>query len=175
MHFQPYGPFELPRFKTGLISTDKNQQKGFWQEIEEVEEGLSSAVGCYIFSVRAGRGVLPWYVGMAEKQSFSKECFQPHKINHYNNSIAARKGTPLLTFLPKLTPNKNFSKVCENGHREIKLLEKLLIGSAILRNRNLRNIKDTKILREMIVPGIINTPIGGQSSTVIEFRSLLGL
>ena len=98
MNFVPHSAIEIPRQINGLIAADKESLSSFWSLVEsEHEEGISGSIGCYIFSIRAGKGILPWYVGLAEKQSFRKECFTSHKLNHYNNAIAKRKGTPLLT------------------------------------------------------------------------------
>ena len=175
MNFYPYGPFKIPKSNKGLISTDKDEQKSFWESIESNEEGLSYGIGCYIFAIKAAKGALPWYVGIAEKTSFTKECFTAHKIVHYNNAIAARKGTPLLILIPKFTNKDRFSKCSSNGHKDIQFLENILIGIAFRRNPNLMNIKDTKILREMVVPGIINSRKGSPSKERSELQRILGI
>lgn len=59
---------------------------------------------------------------------------------------------------------------------DIRALEQLLIGAAIDRNPNLRNIKDTKVLREMNVPGFLNTKKGqATSESVQEFKRAIGV
>jgi len=89
MKFYPYGPLTIRKANNGLVAHDKDSINAFWSRInEEEDEGLSEAVGCYIFSIRAGKGILPWYVGLAEKQPFRKECFTSHKLTHYNDAIA---------------------------------------------------------------------------------------
>lgn len=75
MNFYPYSPIAIPRTTKGLIANDSESLRLFWSGVEAIEEGLSNAIGIYIFSIRAGGGIIPWYVGKAEKQSFSKECF----------------------------------------------------------------------------------------------------
>jgi len=95
----------------GLIAADKNSLNKFWSRVDdELKVGLPGAIGCYIFSIRAGRGVKPWYVGLAEKQSFRKECFTSHKLNHYNNAIAARKGHTVANAAPEAYEHR---EVCE--------------------------------------------------------------
>lgn len=174
MNFYPYVPFEIPKQENGLISRDRDELKEFWKMVDEVAEGLSSAIGLYIFSIRAGRGVLPWYVGKSEKAGFSKECFQSHKINHFDNCIAARRGTPLLTFIPKLTQANHFAQPNGNPQNDISTLEKMLIGACLQKNKDLVNARDTKIFRGMVVPGYLNTPQGGVANSVKEFKKLIG-
>ncbi|MGD9729611.1 MAG: hypothetical protein AB7Q81_12860 [Gammaproteobacteria bacterium] len=173
MQYFPYSAVAIP--KAGrIIARDAGSLNAFWEEVNKEEEGLSEAIGCYIFSIRAGKGLLPWYVGLAEKQTFRKECFAPHKLNHYNDAIANRKGTPTLTLIPKFTEGDRFAKPSKNGHRDIQLLETMLIGACLRRNKGLLNAKDTKLLREMVVPGLLNNQQGRDYQCVREFRALIG-
>ena len=174
MKYYPYGPFDIPKSSKGRIAADKVSMFQFWDEVNKKHENLVEAIGCYIFSIRAGRGLLPWYVGLAEKRPFCKECFAIHKLLNYNEAIASRKGTPVLTLLPRFTATGRYAKPSKNGHADIQLLEKMLIGMAIRRNSNLLNIKNTKLLKEMIVPGVLNTPRGRQQPTVKNLKALMG-
>jgi len=174
LNFYPYVPVEIPKQQNGLICTDRDEMKSFWGKVDNLEDGLSSAIGIYIFSIRAGRGVLPWYVGKSEKTSFLKECFQPHKLKHYNNCIASRKGTPLLTLIPKLTASGNFAEPNGNDQKGISTLEKMMIGACLQKNKKLVNARDTKLFRDMVVPGYLNTPQGGVTNGVKEFKKLIG-
>ena len=176
MKFFPYGPFVIPKSRrSGLIESNRISLNLFWDAVNKEEEGLSDAVGCYIFSIRAGRGLLPWYVGMACKQPFKKECFSSHKLVYYNNAIARRRGTPVLTLLPRITLTSRFTKPSKSGHKDIEFLETMLIGYCIRRNPHLFNIKATKLLREMEVGGILNNTRGRDSTPVTDFRMLLGV
>lgn len=51
----------------------------------------------------------------------------------------------------------------------------MLIGNCLTRNKHLLNKKDTKLLREMSLPGLLNSPQGKPGSEVRDFKSLLGL
>jgi hypothetical protein len=176
LNFFPHTSIEIPRQDSGLIAGDKKSLNEFWDRVDsEVEEGLSGAIGCYIFSVRAGKGALPWYVGLAERQSFRKECFTSHKLVHYNNVVAARKGTPLLTLIAKYTPGEKLVGPTGSGHRDIEFLETLLIANCLDRNPDLCNKKDTKLVREMVVYGLMNTPQGKTAGSVAEFQDLIGV
>lgn len=175
MNFFPHTPFEVPRQSNGLIAGDKDSLTEMWSRVDtELEDGLSGSIGCYIFSIRAGKGILPWYVGLAEKQTFRKECFTSHKLVHYNNVIANRKGTPLLTLIAKYTPTGKSISPTGGEHRDIQFLETMLISSCLGRNADLYNVRDTKLLREMVVPGLLNTPPGKGHTSVTDFRALIG-
>ncbi len=175
MNFRPHKALTIPKQANGLVASDKTSLNIFWEQLDDaLGDELSAGIGCYIFSIRAGKGVLPWYVGLAEKQSFRKECFTHHKITHYNNAIAARKGTPLLTLVAKYTPGGKLVRPTGGGHRDVQHLETMLIGNCLGRNDKLLNVKDTKLLREMVVPGLLNSPKGKPSATVRAFKSLIG-
>lgn len=175
MQFFPYDAMRIPKANNGLINKEKKALATFWDQVDdELRNGLSESVGCYIFSIRAGRGILPWYVGLAQKQTFKKECFTPHKLNHYNDAIAARKGTPLLTLVPKLTKTERFAKPSKRGHKDIEFLENMLIGTCLQRNADLLNKRDTKMLREMTVHGLLNNPRGKNYTSVSAFKALIG-
>jgi hypothetical protein len=60
------------------------------------------------------------------------------------------------------------------ANRDIDFLETMLIGMALERNKDLLNARKTKLLREMIVPGIINTPQARPTGPVIDLRNALG-
>lgn len=133
--------------------------------VDEARGGLSGSVGCYVFCF----GKKPWYVGLAEKQSFKSECFTPHKINCFNSALSKMQGKPNLILLSKLTNTDRFAKPGINGHQATKFLEDLLIGMAIASNPALENIRGTKFLKKLIVPGVLNTPKGKAKKKAVQF------
>lgn len=173
MKYHPFGPIEIPRLNS-RIDRHKDSLKEFWNIFDDLKYGISNSVGCYIFSLRAGKGILPWYVGMAEKQTFKNECFTVHKLLYYNECLSLRKGTPFLTLIPKFTKTERYAKKSKNGHRDIQFLETLLIATCLRRNPKLMNIKATKMLREMKLSGFINTGKGRQDLSVRAFKNLIG-
>jgi hypothetical protein len=177
MLFKIFGPFEIPRTDKGLIETDAEEKKTFWQEVDESVTELSEACGCYVFAINPpGGGARPWYIGLASKQSFRSECFQPHKINLYNNAIAEYdRGSPQLYLIAKLTSAKNCSRPSTNGHGDVEALEDVLIGIAYARNQYLLNMRGTAFLRDAVIPGIMNTPPGNPGYAAAELKKLLGL
>jgi len=175
MQFELSSAFEIEKSGNKLIDHDKAALKRLWESVDEdFGDFISRGVGVYIFSIKAGKGILPWYVGMAEKQPFCMECFGSHKLLHYNNAIAARKGTPVITLIAKMTAGGKLAKPSKNGHKDIQLLETMLIGSCLKRNSELMNIKDTKHLREMVVPGYLNNPKGRDTKRIKSLQEIIG-
>jgi len=172
MKYSIHGPFKIIRVKkTGLIDRDKAAKKSFWNM---VGKEVSSSCGCYLFAIQAAKGIKPWYIGLAAKQSFEKECFTPQKINIYNEVLASGSGTPLLFLVAKRTNKGKIVKPSKNGHKkDIIFLETMLIATAREKNRKLKNKMKTKYLRKMIVPGLINTPRGKQSNPESEFKKAI--
>ena len=172
MEFTVHGPFKLPRQK-GLIDRRPRAKRAFWEAVDKDEDALASACGCYVYVVRAGKGMKPWYVGLTHKQTFRKECLTHHKINIYNDAIANRKGNPMLFLLAKRTTQGRFAKASIRKTADIRVLEGLLIGSALDRNPGLGNVARTRVLQGMIVPGFINSPKGRPGMAAIGLRKTL--
>ncbi|MGA7178226.1 MAG: hypothetical protein WBX11_01375 [Thiobacillaceae bacterium] len=164
MNYDIHGPFPVTR-SGRLVDKTAIAKKDFWSCVDEEVSGLSAAVGCYMFCM----GKKPWYVGLAEKQSFRNECFQPHKINAFNSALDKMKGKPYLLFLCKVTSTGRFAKPGVNGHKATKFLEDLLIGMAFANNPRLENIRGTKFTKELVVPGIMNTPKGKAKKKSVQF------
>lgn len=171
--FTIHGPFEIRKAKNGLISSTTNDRKSFWDIVEKNELGLSHACGCYLFGVRAGLGGKPWYIGLTSRRSFLNECLGSHQRNIYNEVIAAQKGTPILFLIARRTKGGRFKRPSSRDQKSIIYLETLLIGAGLDRNKELRNIRKTKLLKTMIVPGFLNTPQQRPSKAQQEFESIL--
>lgn len=176
VHFDITHGFDMALTPTGLVAASAHERKKFWTAVDVSNPGLSSACGCYMFCVKATNGTVPWYVGKTSKNSFSGECFQPHKINHYNTAVSGKsKITPQLFLFPKMTPLGRFAKLSQNKQSDIDFLETYLIGLALDRNTYLCNKNKTAFLKNMYVPGIINAKPGQPSSGVAKVKSILGI
>ena len=160
VEFRTYGPFKLDPLKKGETTWPK-----WWKsEVDGKLAGLSGAVGCYVFSIRAGKGEKPWYVGETEKNSFKAEATAGQKIAKYLTPFMLQdKGTPLIYLLAKLTPTGKFAKRTKNEHADVDFLEKFLIGLALKRNKYLLNKQKTKHLRTLKAAGFINDSKGQPS------------
>lgn len=171
--FEPFGPFDIP-VSGALI--DRKREAEFWKTVDAIKHGLPDAVGCYIFAIRAGKGVRPWYVGKSEKMSFRKESWTPHKLLIYSEGLQLlKKGTPLLYFIAKRTKGGRFAKKGKNGISAVRALEELLIGTCLLRNSRLLNRRTTKHYREIEVPGYMNESAGARSVRARSLAKLLGV
>ena len=174
MLFETYGPYRLKRNGQGLLAAAAADRGEFWDGVDEEVSDLSYACGCYIFSIKAPRGSKPWYIGKAEKSTFRRECLTSHKINHFNQAIAGRRGYPELTLLAQVTPRDKFRKPTNTKRPAIRELETMLIGMGVSRNRDLLNIQKTKMLRELSVRGFLNTERLGTSGSAKALRDLFG-
>jgi len=154
MNFESYGPFELDW-------EDENRWRAnFWNAIEQQEkyEGLSSAIGCYVFCLRYGDKFVPWYVGQTiNKDGFTGEVFQSHKVDHYNAIMAIKpQHKPHFMFFPLMTAEHwNYSKNRSQGAAQIDWLETTLISMAYAANPEIRNTSKTMYTRSIYVNGIM--------------------
>jgi hypothetical protein len=175
MRFGVYGGFAIGRKpnRHGLFDGS------FWQRVSDSpqEQGtkLAKACGCYIFGLKNGKNITAWYVGKTERRTFEQECFQPTKVNYYNEILIDHNGTPLLFLLPRLTKSGKLSKPTRRRYRDIEYLETMLIGMALEKNRKIFNLRKTKLLREMVVPGVINSLRGPPTSSQHDLKRALGL
>lgn len=174
MNFIPYGPvfFERDRDNDRLLLLNHQSREEFWSRSDELDPGLSDACGCYVFAI----GNVPWYVGKSERQNFKRECLTDHKIQKYNYILQLFKtGRPCLYFYARITSiRKNFSKPTAGIYRDIRFLERMLIGIALRKNNKLLNVQETRLLRGMCVPGLINTHQGAPTSAMRSLRRVMG-
>jgi hypothetical protein len=171
VRFQPYGPFELPRSNGGI---DLRKKNAFWRSLDDEYPSLPSAVGCYIFGLKAAKGYGPWYVGKTEKQCFMTETWQPSKLLSYGDVIRSHSGKPILFLLAKITPSGRFAKPTTRKSGSIKALEEMLIGTCLQRNCKLLNKKTTRYLKRLHVPGYLNDNPGARPKMVKALARLLG-
>jgi hypothetical protein len=138
--------------------------KEFWQGTGQVAEQH----GCYVFSMRAGKGEKPWYVGKASRQSFTAECFALHKLNIFNDILGNRAGTPRLTFVIPARSRGSWPMVA------IDEVEEFLIGYAASRNADLAN-KRKLPSQNWSIQGIVPGTRGKPSTEVSFFKRLMGI
>jgi hypothetical protein len=171
LKFEICGPYELPRVN-GAVGRTPRLKNEFWEKVDASRDGLSTACGCYLFCLR---GVVR-YIGKAEKQSFKNECLTNHKLLIFNESLREVTGRPMLLFISKMTGTGRFATPSVNGHKDIAVLENLLIGLGLAKNKELKNISGTALMRGMQVPGVLNTQRGQTSATSVKFlRKSLGI
>lgn len=170
MNYEIFGGFKIPRKPNKRSIVDTRDRYDFWHEVQAAKTGLPWARGCYVFALRMrGGALIPWYVGKTCRQGFMHECFESHKLVHYNEVIASSAGVPLLYFIARTTPGGKFKTTLSS--RESTYLETLLIGMGLQRNPHLKNVSGTKFLKELHVPGLVNsrkTPRRGPASEIVS-------
>lgn len=174
--FEVYGPFEVPRIRGDrrAIDSDRQRLRDWWERLnEDCGIPLSQALGCYLFSIQAGKGALPWYVGKTES-AFEDECFKPHKLVAFHKAMGmVARGTPHLTLLPNITPQGRLVRQSRNEQRQIIFLEEYLIDECVVRNPQLLNSRHTRLSRTLSVPGLINPSRGGTSAAAQKLVKLV--
>ena len=177
MHYENYGEFAVPVSDVGLVNRTLNARRDFWEEVnDQGRAGLADAVGCYVFGIRAGGGITPWYVGKTDNQSFERECFQADKINCYNDVLANYdRGTPVILLTARTTNNGRLCRPTRNEYEDVRALEKILIGLAYKKNWNICNVQGTRLLGDLVVPGIFNSDNRRITGPTRSLRLALGL
>ncbi len=157
MYYKIFGPYEIPlqegEFKKRIDKEDIDQ---FWGR---VDTGLEHACGVYIFAIEKKAKELPWYVGKAKNQSFSKECFTSHKIVKYHEALEKSKGTPMMYFLARMMPDQvrmSSPTTTQTGHAAMDYVEDMFIVMAYQKNNQIRNSQNTKKARDLIIEGFFN-------------------
>lgn len=166
MHqFAPEGPLDIP-FAQGKASKSisAEQAREFWEH----HPHLTDRRGCYIFAIRAGRGIIPAYVGKATK-TFKQEVFAPDKLAKYQRVLSDyRKGTPVFFFLVSQQERgkPNTSIVGE--------LEDFLIQTALIANDDLINVRGTK-RADFSISGVLRGGKGKPSGAAKALKRCLRL
>lgn len=86
------------------------------------------------------------------------------------------RGTPVLYLVARLTAQgRYYCRPSVSGYKDIDFLENYLIGAALAHNPDLLNKRGTKLLREICVPGILNSRQGNPGRAAVDVRQILGL
>jgi hypothetical protein len=155
MNFEVFGPFHVKLSADGAIDRTSEAKRKFWNDVEDKRSGLKNSRGCYAFVIMSGKTEKVWYVGKSQKQRFENEVFRPHKLKVYDRSILLVKSAPKPRIYLIANLNLQNQLLSPGGApRAIAFVEKMLIGMAYAGNRDLMNRLDTKILRELSIPGL---------------------
>lgn len=173
MFFKVYGPLKLNLPPDSKLIT-KETLTSLIAEVEETEEGLSKACGCYVFGVRASKGIVPWYVGQTNKE-LVKEALNSTNMGHYNRVMEKKTGTPVLFLVPKFTPTGRFGRSTSKPSKAITFLEEWLIANALKKNQKLINSKKTFFIKNVHVTGILNATHGTATVSSSKLKKTLGL
>jgi hypothetical protein len=164
------GHIEIPYKTTGTGNkikqiTSENRAKFFKNEKFHT---VSKKQGCYIFTLKAGLGFTPWYVGKT-KNSMLNECMTDGKLKHYNEVLfEGKNGKPAMFFI---VPSGNKKKVPTKIIGEI---ETFLIQNARIQNKKIKNKQKVKPPRWSI-KGVVNNTKGNPSKEAKVLKKLMGL
>lgn len=88
--------------------------------------------------------------------------------SHYNEALGRKsRGKPQLFFIARKTPSGRFAK----PHKDIEYLENLLISFGVERNSDFLNSNGTRYFKQLIVPGIFNSPQGMRTNAERELKA----
>ncbi|MEJ0062552.1 MAG: hypothetical protein WDO70_04975 [Alphaproteobacteria bacterium] len=168
MRFETFGPFPIELNEYGNLP---RRMRSFWNDIEKGDEGLSHARGCYVFGIKSSGGpsIFPWYIGRTHLQGFRKECFGSHQRSLYLEAINRYdRAVPYLYIAAQITMQDRFYQ--GKSGASIAFLETYLISLGLQVNKNLLNKQSTKMYREVIMPGILNSSLGNPGRPAMELR-----
>ncbi len=172
------GPHLIPTkdITKGIKHLDLSQPaiKRFWEEEKKKADlPIDTAVGCYIYAIRLGPGIKPWYVGQAKK-SFRQETFSDRNWRKYKDHFDENinKGTPLVFFVIRVTPTGRIKRT-ELDQEEANWVEDYLIRRSLNKNSNLLNKKNTVRFANVTIPGIHNA--AAKTSADKDLAKMLGL
>lgn len=131
--------------------------------------GSASLKGCYIFGMRAAKGITPHYVGQT-KRGFYDECFTPATLLKVSNAIRQKSKGTLVLFL--IIQEK--VKRGPTNKKAIDDLERYLIEQASIKNPKLINKQGTKELDKWSIKGI-NEGAGKPDRETSQFKKMIGL
>jgi hypothetical protein len=176
MDFDVFGPFKIERenLRSARMIT-KASMTGLWDKLEDESEGLSKACGCYVFGIKAAKGILPYYAGQALKSAILSEAFNSSNILKYNKALLDRgAGTPVLFVLPWLTNGGKYRRPsAADSNPVLDFLEDWLIAQTLQRNAKAINNKKTKFLRKVHVTGVFNAEQGESNWYSGKFNSMM--
>ncbi|RJQ24655.1 hypothetical protein C4565_09410 [Candidatus Parcubacteria bacterium] len=162
--FKPYGPYDIPVEKLAASRFIVEDLSEFWEKLGDI----SSCAGCYVFSIKTGRAVVPFYVGMT-LNTFEGECFTDHKLKHYHRAIGAySRGKPVMSFVVHPTQRGRVNA------KAIDELENFLIQAGMAVNPELRNIRG-RSEPQWAIKGVMRTGPGAKSEEAKMFAKMMGI
>ncbi len=167
-NYKLIGPLDLDR-EEGLL-TRASLKMTKWRNDDW--DCACEANGCYVFGLRRGDKITPWYVGMTHEQAVWDEATSQRNLGIYNQVLRERAGYPVLCLLARLTPTGR--AVYRDLKSEIEKVEFLLIGAALDENPDLMNVKESQFLSELVIPGWFGAGRGKPSHAAVAFARMLG-
>jgi hypothetical protein len=178
------GPFELTR-KNGRV--DPKRLEDFWSKVKREKNAytnLDAAIGVYIVATRIGKAApKPWYVGrtyVGFRNRFSAHLKGETAFDRI--SEFAPNGSLYVFLIARLNESGKFTRPRYrkvNGKHKVvsfKTIERLefaLIGSCLLRNKNLINTSEKTFHSGLSVPGYLNDKSGPPAASARTLAAML--
>lgn len=175
MQFSVEGPFDISRHGSKNLIDTKKSLNDLKVELGNYDKDLLTACGCYVFATRAGAGYKPHYVGQALKTVLWKEALNPSNTGKYNKALNGPSGAPVIFLIPLLTKSGNYKKTSKSvkKNESLNFLETWLIQTALDKNPELLNIKQTRFPRGLYVNGIFNAGKGDTTKASLQLTKAL--
>ena len=147
------------------------------KEILNRHSKYTNLYGCYVYSIKAGKGFTPIYVGSTTKKTLGEEAFDGDKLlkclQHLTNY---KKGSLQVTFI---VPKDKIDQTVKTRRgrcpkKIIEKLEKVLTAVAYRKNKNLINIQN-RCISEFYIRGALNSENGRPKKDVAVFKRMIGL
>lgn len=162
--FVPFGPWPIPVETLASKRLLVEEIGDFWEEHSEI----SSSVGCYVFGIRTGRAIVPYYVGLT-CSTFEKECFTDHKLKHYHTAMANyKRGTPVMFFLAAPARRGRVNR------KAIEELENFLIQAGMAVNEEMCNVRG-RCKPKWAIKGVMRSGSGKRSDPATRFGKMMGI
>lgn len=181
--YRIFGPYDVPVRKKRPKVIDSEDVAEMWTTVKGADDafGLKSACGAYVLAIRHGGNVKPWYIGTASKSTFGEECLTKDIDNI--NSVVGKRGSPVIYFLAQVTATGRRAKASTTNSKNITYVKDTLLRYGVLlqgsgqRNQEIltEDERDTRMLRDLEVEGLINRSRGQPRAEVKQLRKLLGL
>jgi hypothetical protein len=169
VNFDVVGPFVITRHGPNNL-IDTQSYFDLRQEADDKWEGLSSACGCYVFAIRAGKGFTPFYVGQACATRLVAEAMNASNCLKYNR-VLPKRGKPVIFLLPMMTTTGRLRKRPKSGKLlSVDFLEKWLIATCLVKNPHLLNNMQTRLLKKLHVTGVLNAKQGASNGASSAFK-----
>ncbi len=161
MLYITFGPYKIETKKGNkgiTLNLDNDAKRQFWNEAENASgKVLREARGIYVFAEHIKFTYKPWYVGQA-KEGFAQEVFNSNNTKNFQNAYAHEMaGEQAVIFLLARVYSNGKTLARSLKEREADFVEQEIIGHALRANGNLINTKNTKLLRDTEIRGVLNS------------------
>jgi hypothetical protein len=171
LRYEVFGPFP---FLTDGTTSHRKALREFWADrlSDGSPEGLSGAVGVYVWTFNEHGRQVPWNVGLTDRQGFKRRFTQ--KEASFLRLLREQPEAEIEVYLLALRSKTGKfrkptdSRVVTANH----WLETMLIGSAISVNPALRNTAKVKYLRNAVVDGYLNDDKEKRNKAARSFSAL---